>query len=137
MSIKSGRAALAAAELPAHRIGALIHGSVCRDHLEPATACRVHHELELPNECTIYDVRPASCRAHHSLDVKRCELALSENYTTFPQNAALCKLAAAYLAGFSYVCMMVIPGRSKPQKQIPWRQSFFAALVLKHLEMRL
>ena len=29
-------------------IGCLIHGSVCRDHLEPATACRVHHELSLP-----------------------------------------------------------------------------------------
>ena len=27
-------------------IGALIHASVCRDHLEPATACRVHHLLE-------------------------------------------------------------------------------------------
>jgi len=37
----------------------LIHGSVCRDHLEPATACRVHHALELPSECNIYDVSNA------------------------------------------------------------------------------
>ena len=39
--------------------GALIHGSVCRDFLEPATACRVHHGLELPGECMIYDVSNA------------------------------------------------------------------------------
>ena len=39
--------------------GALIHGSVCRDFLEPATACRVHHGLELPNEAIIYDVSNA------------------------------------------------------------------------------
>ncbi|MGH7194209.1 MAG: 3-oxoacyl-ACP synthase III, partial [Candidatus Saccharimonadales bacterium] len=37
----------------------LIHASVCRDHLEPATACRVHHGLELPGECLIYDVSNA------------------------------------------------------------------------------
>src|SRR3990172_12522992 len=28
--------------------GALVHGSVCRDQLEPATACRVPHSLDLP-----------------------------------------------------------------------------------------
>ncbi|MEX0642034.1 MAG: 3-oxoacyl-ACP synthase III, partial [Pirellulales bacterium] len=39
--------------------GALLHGSVCRDFLEPATACRVHHGLELPSECMIYDVSNA------------------------------------------------------------------------------
>ena len=39
--------------------GALIHGSVCRDFLEPATACRVHHGLDLPSEAMIYDVSNA------------------------------------------------------------------------------
>ena len=41
------------------RSGALIHGSVCRDHLEPATACRVHDALDLPAECLIYDLSNA------------------------------------------------------------------------------
>ena len=57
--IRSGRRALEAAGLEASRVGALIHGSVCRDFLEPATACGVHRELGLPNECVIYDVSNA------------------------------------------------------------------------------
>ena len=36
-----------------------MHGSVCRDHLEPATACRVHHRLGMSRECLIYDVSNA------------------------------------------------------------------------------
>jgi 3-oxoacyl-[acyl-carrier-protein] synthase-3 len=40
-------------------VGALVHGSVCRDYLEPATACRVHHALELPAECLVYDLSNA------------------------------------------------------------------------------
>ncbi|MEM6331630.1 MAG: 3-oxoacyl-ACP synthase III [Planctomycetota bacterium] len=40
-------------------IRALVHGSVCRDFLEPATACRVHHELGLPADCLAYDLSNA------------------------------------------------------------------------------
>lgn len=58
-SVRSGRRALEAAGLKASCVGALIHGSVCRDFLEPATACGVHRELGLPNECVIYDVSNA------------------------------------------------------------------------------
>lgn len=58
-SIHSGRRALEAAAWEPRRVGALIHASVCRDHLEPATSCRVHHELGLPGECIIYDVSNA------------------------------------------------------------------------------
>ncbi|MGC3968777.1 MAG: 3-oxoacyl-ACP synthase III [Pirellulales bacterium] len=58
-SIRSARRALEAAGLEPSRVGALIHGSVCRDFLEPATACGVHRELGLPNECVIYDVSNA------------------------------------------------------------------------------
>lgn len=43
-----------------HRhFGALVHGSVCRDFLEPATACGVHHRLGLPGACAVYDVSNA------------------------------------------------------------------------------
>jgi 3-oxoacyl-[acyl-carrier-protein] synthase-3 len=41
------------------QIGALVHGSVCRDVLEPATACRVHGQLGLPRACLVYDVSNA------------------------------------------------------------------------------
>ena len=36
-----------------------MHGSVCRDFLEPATACGVHHRLGLPDRCAVYDVSNA------------------------------------------------------------------------------
>jgi 3-oxoacyl-[acyl-carrier-protein] synthase-3 len=59
LSAASGRAALNAAGIDPRSIGQLVHGSVCRDYLEPATACRVHHALALPAECHIYDVSNA------------------------------------------------------------------------------
>jgi 3-oxoacyl-[acyl-carrier-protein] synthase-3 len=58
-SIVTGKKALAAAGIDTANIGALVHGSVCRDHLEPATACRVHHGLDLPADCLVYDVSNA------------------------------------------------------------------------------
>ena len=59
ISIRSGENAIRASGLACEQIGALLHGSVCRDYLEPATACRVHHELSLPNNCLIGDVSNA------------------------------------------------------------------------------
>lgn len=41
------------------RIGALIHASVCRDYLEPATACDVHYHAGLPKNCAVFDVSNA------------------------------------------------------------------------------
>jgi len=58
-SVESGRRAVAAAGIDPEHIGLLVHGSVCRDYLEPATACSVHHRLELPESCVIYDVSNA------------------------------------------------------------------------------
>ncbi len=58
-SIESGRKALELSGIDRRLIGALVHGSVCRDYLEPATASGVHHGLELPPECVIYDVSNA------------------------------------------------------------------------------
>jgi 3-oxoacyl-[acyl-carrier-protein] synthase III len=58
-SVDSGERAIAAAGIGRAEIGALIHASVCRDHLEPATACRVHHRLGLPRSCLVYDVSNA------------------------------------------------------------------------------
>jgi 3-oxoacyl-[acyl-carrier-protein] synthase III len=59
ISVTSARRAIEAADIDPGHVGALIHGSVCRDYLEPATACGVHRQLGLPRRCTIYDVSNA------------------------------------------------------------------------------
>lgn len=59
ISIQSAEKAIAASGIDKSEIGCLIHASVCRDHLEPATACRVHHGLGLAGDCTIYDLSNA------------------------------------------------------------------------------
>ena len=58
-SVETAQKALRIARVEKAEIGALIHGSVCRDFLEPATACGVHHRLGLPRDCLIYDVSNA------------------------------------------------------------------------------
>ncbi|MCC6124022.1 MAG: 3-oxoacyl-ACP synthase III [Pirellulales bacterium] len=58
-SILSAERAIALSGIEKQHIGALLHGSVCRDFLEPATACGVHHALGLPRECAVYDLSNA------------------------------------------------------------------------------
>lgn len=59
LSIQSCKNALQAADFPPTEVGCLIHGSVCRDHLEPATACSVHFQVGLPQECMVFDISNA------------------------------------------------------------------------------
>src|SRR5688572_16387262 len=59
MSVLTGEKAIRAAGIDRSQIGALIHASVCRDYVEPATACGVHRQLGLPRECLVYDVSNA------------------------------------------------------------------------------
>ncbi len=59
MSVQTGERSIRLAGIDRQQIGALIHGSVCRDFLEPATACGVHHRLGLPGDCMVYDVSNA------------------------------------------------------------------------------
>ena len=47
-SIETAEKAIRLSGVDRRHIGALVHGSVCRDYLEPATACGVHHGLSLP-----------------------------------------------------------------------------------------
>lgn len=58
-SIRSGELAIEAAGWDRDRIGCLIHASVCRDFLEPATASRVHHALGLSPRCWVFDISNA------------------------------------------------------------------------------
>ena len=59
ISAESAERAISAANIERSEIGVLVHGSVCRDFLEPATACSVHHALQLPSDCLIYDLSNA------------------------------------------------------------------------------
>jgi acyl-CoA:acyl-CoA alkyltransferase len=59
MSAESCRRALQAAEVTPSDVQCLIHASVCREYLEPATACRVHHLTRLPENAWVYDVSNA------------------------------------------------------------------------------
>src|SRR4051794_2799705 len=59
VSIESAGKAVEGSGIDHRYFGALIHGSGCRDFLEPAAACRVHHGLGLPNEAIIYDISNA------------------------------------------------------------------------------
>ena len=58
-SAESASLALESSGLSADKVGCLIHASVCRDYLEPATACRVHAELGLSSNCWVYDLSNA------------------------------------------------------------------------------
>lgn len=58
-SILAGREALAESGLPLDKIGCLIHSSVCRDFMEPATASVVHAGLGLPPTAEAFDLSNA------------------------------------------------------------------------------
>jgi len=55
----AGEAALARSGVGRERIGLLVHASVCRDFLEPATATVVHDRLGLPSSCAAFDLSNA------------------------------------------------------------------------------
>ncbi len=58
-STKAGRAALKASNVSPDDIECLIHTSVSRDFLEPATASVVHHRLSLSPKALVYDISNA------------------------------------------------------------------------------
>lgn len=58
-SVQSAQLALEASAISSQDIGCLIHASVCRDYLEPATACGVHARLGLSSSCWVHDLSNA------------------------------------------------------------------------------
>lgn len=58
-AVAAGRKALKHAAVSPEEIGILIYAAVCRDNIEPATACTVCHELGLRPETQVYDVSNA------------------------------------------------------------------------------
>ena len=58
-TIDAGRQALENAGITPERIGLLIYGGVCRENLEPATACAVADGLGLGSQAQIFDLSNA------------------------------------------------------------------------------
>ncbi len=59
VSVQAARMAIDRSGIDRQQIGALIHGSVCRDQMEPATAAGVHAGAGLPANSMILDVSNA------------------------------------------------------------------------------
>lgn len=58
-SVRTGKRLLRTSGIDPERIGMFIHGSVCRDYQEPATAAGVHNELGLSQHAAVFDVSNA------------------------------------------------------------------------------
>ncbi len=61
--------ALAEADVDRGRIGLIINTSVCRDYLEPSTACIVHGNLGLSADCLNFDVGNACLAFMNGMDI--------------------------------------------------------------------
>ncbi|MBM4343493.1 MAG: 3-oxoacyl-ACP synthase III [Deltaproteobacteria bacterium] len=61
--------ALAASGVDRSRIGVLINTSVCRDFVEPSTACLVHGNLGLPATCLNFDLGNACLAFMNGMDL--------------------------------------------------------------------
>lgn len=59
VAAQAGRRTLEESGVDPQKIGCLIHASVCRDFLEPATASLVHERLGLSEECAMFDLSNA------------------------------------------------------------------------------
>lgn len=56
-------------QLERERIGVIINTSVCRDYLEPSTACIVHGNLGLSEDCLNFDVGNACLAFLNGMDI--------------------------------------------------------------------
>ncbi len=59
IAISAAKDALKKTSVSKDKMGALIMCSVCRDCLEPATSTIVHSQLDLPNDCMVFDISNA------------------------------------------------------------------------------
>jgi 3-oxoacyl-[acyl-carrier-protein] synthase-3 len=66
---EAAQAALAQSGIDPKRIGILINTSVCRDYIEPSTACLVHGNLGLAPECMNFDLGNACLGFLNGMDV--------------------------------------------------------------------
>ncbi|MEO0649604.1 MAG: 3-oxoacyl-ACP synthase III [Planctomycetota bacterium] len=69
IAARAGAEALERSGVAGDRLGLLIHASVCRDFLEPATATVVHASLGLPPHCAAFDLSNACLGFVHAMTV--------------------------------------------------------------------
>lgn len=60
---------IAQSQIDRQRIGIIINTSVCRDYLEPSTACIVHGNLGLSENCSNFDVGNACLAFVNGMDI--------------------------------------------------------------------
>lgn len=65
----AAREVIAQTGVDTRRVGLLVNTSVCRDFLEPSTACLVHGQLELPPTCLNFDLGSACVAFIDGMDV--------------------------------------------------------------------
>ena len=65
----AARAVLETSGVDSARLGVLINTSVCRDYIEPSTACLVHSKLKLPAHCLNFDVGNACLAFMNAMDL--------------------------------------------------------------------
>jgi 3-oxoacyl-[acyl-carrier-protein] synthase-3 len=65
----AAQAVLEDAGLDIAKLGTLINTSVCRDYIEPSTACLVHGNLKLPATCTNMDVGNACLAFFNGIEI--------------------------------------------------------------------
>ncbi len=69
VATRAAERAIARAGIDRERLGILVNTSVCRDYLEPSTACLVHGNLNLPAECMNFDLSNACLGFVNGMDV--------------------------------------------------------------------
>lgn len=66
---EAGRLAIEKAGIDQGALGILVNTSVCRDYLEPSTACLVHGNLGLPSTCMNFDIGNACLGFVNGMDM--------------------------------------------------------------------
>ena len=66
---QAGEKAIAGAGIEKERLGILVNTSVCRDSIEPSTACIVHSKLGLPETCMNFDLGNACLAFINGMDM--------------------------------------------------------------------
>ncbi|MCU0303535.1 MAG: 3-oxoacyl-ACP synthase III [Thermoanaerobaculales bacterium] len=69
VAARAGELAIAAAGIDRRDLGILINTSVCRDYVEPSTACIVHSNLGLPETCMNFDLGNACLAFINGMDM--------------------------------------------------------------------
>ncbi len=69
VAAKAAELALERADLPRDRVGVCVNTSVCRDWVEPSTACIVHGKLGLPATAMNFDMGNACLAFMNGMDV--------------------------------------------------------------------